>query len=212
MAQMAVTGLRLFGVVPIPERGAIPPLTPDTTLIPVRELGAVVRAAPYARVEMSDAEVEDYSRTVGAIFERLTIVPAPFGAVFRSAAQVARWLEIHYIALTEGVLFVDGRCEARVHITTDGEPPAQAEEAAKADGNALATDCFRTLRRQAAAAVPLRQSPPQTLLSGAFLVDRARWDEFADLVGEEGRRRAGLRFELTGPWPPYDFVRMDLGA
>jgi hypothetical protein len=31
-------------------------------------------------------------------------------------------------------------------------------------------------------------------------------------VQEQGRQAPNLRFELTGPWPPYDFIQMQLGA
>jgi len=48
----------------------------------------------------------------------------------------------------------------------------------------------------------------EMLLNAAYLMDDARADEFAALVRELGKRYRddGLRFELTGPWPPYNFV------
>lgn len=46
------------------------------------------------------------------------------------------------------------------------------------------------------------------LLKGAYLVDQANEDEFRHVLTEIGAEyeRYGLRFELTGPWPPYSFV------
>jgi hypothetical protein len=46
------------------------------------------------------------------------------------------------------------------------------------------------------------------LLKGAYLVDRAGEDEFRRVLTQTGAEydRYGLRFELTGPWPPYSFV------
>lgn len=48
----------------------------------------------------------------------------------------------------------------------------------------------------------------EMVLNAAYLMDDARADEFAGLVGkiEERYRDRGLRFQLTGPWPPYNFV------
>ena len=46
----------------------------------------------------------------------------------------------------------------------------------------------------------------------AFLVQRASWTEFSAHVQEQAKRYDELEFEQTGPWPPYDFVRMELGA
>jgi hypothetical protein len=50
------------------------------------------------------------------------------------------------------------------------------------------------------------------VLSAAFLVEQDLWKDFASEVEEQGKRAPNLRFELTGPWPPYDFVQMQLGA
>jgi hypothetical protein len=50
------------------------------------------------------------------------------------------------------------------------------------------------------------------VLSAAFLVEQELWTEFAKEVEERGKQAPNLRFELTGPWPPYDFVQMQLGS
>jgi hypothetical protein len=48
----------------------------------------------------------------------------------------------------------------------------------------------------------------ELVLNGAYLVDVARVGEFRAAVKELGDRhtRAGMRLEITGPWPPYSFV------
>ena len=46
----------------------------------------------------------------------------------------------------------------------------------------------------------------------AFLVEREHWGQFMTLLKEEQRRLPDLRFEHTGPWPAYDFVRLDLNG
>jgi hypothetical protein len=47
-----------------------------------------------------------------------------------------------------------------------------------------------------------------TQLKGAYLVEEARDGEFRRVLEELGREYEpfGIRFELTGPWPPYSFV------
>jgi hypothetical protein len=89
--------------------------------------------------------------------------------------------------------------------------PTEDVDADDADHVALANECFRTLRRFAVAALPLRPDEGR-LLSGAYLVERGDYGDFEQRVKEQARRAPGLRFQVTGPWPPYDFVRMDLGA
>ena len=52
----------------------------------------------------------------------------------------------------------------------------------------------------------------EMLLNGAYLVpDRTRFEHaLADLARE--RRGEGIELELTGPWPPYNFVPEELGS
>jgi gas vesicle protein GvpL/GvpF len=46
------------------------------------------------------------------------------------------------------------------------------------------------------------------VLNGAYLVERERTDDLRALVNEleEHHRPLGVRIELSGPWPPYNFV------
>lgn len=70
-------------------------------------------------------------------------------------------------------------------------------------------------------AIDARTRPPQNrdlsghegemVLNAAYLVERERTDELRQLVTEleEHHRQLGARIELTGPWPPYNFVAAD---
>jgi hypothetical protein len=52
------------------------------------------------------------------------------------------------------------------------------------------------------------------ILNGAYLVETKRTEGLRRLLSElEDRHRAlGARLELTGPWPPYNFVSREAGA
>ena len=73
---------------------------------------------------------------------------------------------------------------------------------------------MRVLRGQAAATVsiPVNEQDMQVVANASFLVDLDKWEVFADLVEKEDTRHTSLDFNLTGPWPPYDFVRMQFGG
>jgi hypothetical protein len=47
---------------------------------------------------------------------------------------------------------------------------------------------------------------PQLLLSGAYLVNRERADEFRRCVEGLAKDHPALRILCTGPWPPYHFT------
>jgi hypothetical protein len=48
--------------------------------------------------------------------------------------------------------------------------------------------------------------------SAAFLVERDHWKDFLRAVAEQHEAHHGLKFEVTGPWAPYDFVQMQFGS
>jgi gas vesicle protein GvpL/GvpF len=62
-------------------------------------------------------------------------------------------------------------------------------------------------RRRPASELPRDAGP--LLLDAAFLVPRSRSAGFRTLVAREAKRlgRLGYRVALTGPWPPYTFVK-----
>ncbi|MGQ0813916.1 MAG: GvpL/GvpF family gas vesicle protein [Gemmatimonadota bacterium] len=45
-------------------------------------------------------------------------------------------------------------------------------------------------------------------MSAAFLVDRASWVEFIERIEDFGAHHRRFTFDVTGPWPAYDFVRI----
>ena len=201
-----MNGLRLYGVATLAHADDRP-LVDSTGVVALRDIGAIVRPSAYTIPPLDDIEMLECERIVEEVFRANTILPAPCGTVFKSEEHVRRWLELNYVALVEGIHFVDGRCEARVHAA---DVPAEGDESAEIDNAALATESFRALRRYAVASLPLRPEEGR-LLSGAFLVERAEYSGFELRVTEQARR-VGLQFNLTGPWPPYDFVRLDFGV
>jgi hypothetical protein len=201
-----VSALLLYGVVGL-EAADTDSLGPGTTVVGFRDLGAVVAEAPYAAHVPGPADVEHHRSVIEPIFTRRPFLPAPVGIVFRSREAVIRWLELHYVTLSDGLSFVEGRVGARLHLSRRGGAPD------KIDVGTAAAEVFRTLRQHAAASVTLKPRDGTVRnASAAFLVERERWDGFLDMISEEARQRPELQFDQTGPWPPYDFVNMQFGV
>lgn len=163
-----------------------------------RDLEALVRPAPYRVPEMAQDLVAEHQRMVDGTMRKGTILPAPFGLVFRGRRAVIRFLEDQYIVLDEGLAFLDGHWELRLHITCE-EPTPEATE--------LGRHLYSELRRFARAAIPLPAADDR-VLSAAFLVERGAWIEFVERTDDLSADHAELGLDVTGPWPPYDFVRM----
>ena len=160
--------------------------------------------------DQDEAAASAHDLVVSALAAHGPVLPAPVGVVFRSRDSVQRWLELHYGALTDAMAFVENRVGARVHVF---RRPVEDDRTLGADVGAVAEDALRVLRQCAVATLPLRADKTTgVLLSAALLVEREKWSDLTEEVDAQSTLALGLRFELTGPWPPYDFVQMQLEA
>lgn len=212
MAQAALSSLRLYGVAAV-ESGQTTSLAEGTTLVHYRALAAIVEPSSYAPINLDDGEMAKYLAVLEKAYLHVAVLPAPPGTVFKSQSTLVRWLELHYFTLTEALSVVEGHAAARVSITTQGRQEDGDEEKSLA---ALAAESLRLLRSQAAATVTLPKADGDdedgVVARASFLIDSQRWQSFQDTVSKEARRQSALDFKVTGPWPPYDFVRMQFGG
>lgn len=218
MAQTPLNGLQLYGVAAF-DSALHQPLAEGTTLVQFRALAGVVSPSKYHRVTLDDDLARDYTRVLEEVQASTAVLPAPPGTVFKSKENLARWLELHYFTLTQALGSIEGHGQARLTITkTPGVDAADATSGELKESSkqllATATQSMRVLRGQAAATVslPVPEDDTHIVAHASFLVDLENWAAFADLVRAEDKRQTSLDFHLSGPWPPYDFVRMQFGG
>jgi gas vesicle protein GvpL/GvpF len=214
MAQASVSALRLYGVAAV-ESGQATSLVEGTTLVHYRALAAIVEHTTYSVSTLPEEETDRYLRVLEQAYEHSSVLPAPPGTVFQSHSVLTRWLELHYFTLTEALSVIEGHSAARVSITTHSRADNGETDANKSFA-ALAAESLRLLRSQAAATVTLPKADGDdedgVVARASFLVDSQRWETFKDTVSKEAQRQSALEFRVTGPWPPYDFVRMQFGG
>src|SRR5262249_29827251 len=181
-------------------------------LVPFRDLGAVVSETKrFALDDPGPSTIAAHRAIVDSVFRQAAVLPAPVGVVFRTPDVLKRWMELHYVSLSDALEFVEDRAVARVHIVrADGKVD---ELEAGSDLAAAASESLRALRRGAVSSVPLRHEQITGLtLSASFLIERDLWKDFLAAVEEQRDAHNRLRFDVTGPWAPYDFVRMQFGG
>ena len=191
-----------------------------------RDLAAVVADAPYAVPGLEGLPV--YRDVVESVFREQAVLPAPPGVVFRDRDVLMQWMELHYFTLLDALAFVEDRAVARVAVAPvvpavpvpagpgpaaepaePAEPAGGAEEEAarREASEAVLRDALRVLRRHAVASIAVGGDGSYAA-AASFLVERTRWDLFAGVVRQENERLTDFTLRLSGPWPPYDFVRM----
>lgn len=184
----------------------------DIEFMPFRDLCAVVsEQSNFTLADPTSADVERHRAIVDGIFRRTAVLPAPLGTLFRATDVLMRWMELHYVALTGALEFVEDRNAARIHIVrADGKPE---DRETGSDLAAAAAESFRALRRRSVAVVPLRlEQVTGLVLSAAFLVERDLWKDFLRAVDEQQDAHDLLRYDVSGPWAPYDFIGMRFGG
>lgn len=205
-----MTSLQFYGIVPL-EPGMGSPVE-GTSLVGFRSIAAVVSSTGYKRQDPDAKVLTEYADVVEAVFELMPILPAPPATIFRSRNVLSRWLELHYLALTDTLAALEGSASARLTIRLkDGTLTDQTVT----EWGVFATGSLRTLRGLASAIASQAengQGDPNVLSRTSFLVQRDRWGAFEAGVREEKRRHPNLDYTLTGPWPPYDFVRMQFNS
>ncbi len=173
-----------------------------TEMVAFRDLAALVGEPPHD----GDPTLAHYRRVVESVFRRQGVIPAPPGTVFRDAGLVMQWLELHYFTLLDALGFLEDRAVARVTVAraTGNEPGGgQLDVAAET----VLQDSLRVLRRHAVATASV-DGDGERPVATSYLVDQERWEHFARVVEEAGARLPDFTLALSGPWPPYDFVRM----
>lgn len=210
MAQSPVKAMRFFGVAASDGKGAAP-LAVGTAVVHFRQISAIVQDSDYAKIEVTAEELQKYLAIVEEVYAHTPILPAPPGTVFRSEDNLMRWLELHYFTLVEALAQVDGHAAARLTLSI-GETPRNGEAAEKFQ--TLASQALRGFRKKSAATIthPPADNAGGMIVTASFLVETEKWQEFADAVAAEAKKHREFDFDLTGPWPPYDFVQMQFGG
>lgn len=167
-----------------------------------RGLEALTRSSLFETPQLDDTAVLGHQRVLDSALRRGTVLPAPFGIVFRNRRQVLRLLQTQYDVLQDGLEFLDGHWELRIHMLP---ATGQTVNAALSD---LAMQVYTELRRGVRAGVPFAREDERRLLSAAFLVERTAWLDFMHRADDLGSQHPDLSFDITGPWPAYDFVRL----
>ena len=194
-------GLYLYGVVRARGWRGFERRSSEIQRIRYRDIEALVKTTGFELPRDVDAGLADHQKVVEGMMRRATVLPAPFGVVFRGKRPLIRMLQDQYLVFDEGLSLLEGHWELRLHISS-----AAVGEVEDALSNE-AMEIYSELRRFARAAVPF-PSEGKRVLSSAFLVDRTSWVEFIERIEDFGSHHSALTFDVTGPWPAYDFVRL----
>ena len=209
----------------------------ELAMVPWRELAAVTGQTGDDGAPVTVEAVLHHEAVVEAVRRQGPALPVRFGTVFRDATSVASALAERYEPLAADLDRLGDKVELSLTAlwaapaSSDGPAPAPQEEAAPAGQgagarylHARAAEIRRdeALKERARAvaqeldqvlgglALERRVSflpTPGVAVRSAYLLDPAGVEAFKAAFEATRRARGEVRVLLTGPWPPYTFMR-----
>ncbi|WP_440764506.1 GvpL/GvpF family gas vesicle protein [Natronorubrum sp. DTA7] len=172
-----------------------------------RRLNAVVSDIDTTSPEETDEDAQRHDDVLREIMERdggRAIVPMQFGMAFESDRALKNVLRGARPAFRRALNDVEGRIELGLKIVR--------EEDADVDDDAVEEAVADELESIAAQSVPNDLFSDRLVLNRSYLVEREDREAFDDAVAELEEQYDDLMFRYTGPFAPYSFVDVKIGA
>lgn len=171
-------------------------------------LAAVVTDIDTMDPELTDENArahDDVLQTVLVAEGGRTVVPMQFGSVFKNARALKNVLRGGRRAFTKSLRETEGLAEFGVKLVAEEGATVDAEEIREDAGEKLATASVEEAENDLFS--------DRLVMNRSYLVDREErmaFDEAVDAITDE--YSDVLTVQYTGPWPPYNFVDIEIGA
>jgi hypothetical protein len=210
--------------------------TGDLTMVAWRELAAVTRWMGTDVAPLTTGAMLHHEAVVEAVRAQGPALPVRFGTMFSDATSVATAIEERYEALAADLHRLGDNVELGLTALWAAPPSSEESAFGSADDTPITQGAgarylragVARLRRDEAVrerarvvahqldhvlggwALDRRVSllpTPRIAVRAAYLLDPAGVDAFRAVFDAMRRDRCDVRLLLTGPWPPYSFVR-----
>ncbi len=170
-----------------------------------RRLGAVVSDIDTTEPEETDEDAQRHDDVLRTVMEKgHTIVPMQFGMAFESDRALKNVLRGALPAFRRALNDIEGRIELGCKIVRD--------EDAVVDREAIEESVAEELEPIAAQSVGNDLFSDRLVLNRSYLVDRDDQEAFDDAIVRLEEKHEDLTFRYTGPFAPYSFVDVKIGA
>ncbi len=194
-----------------------------------RDFAPVVSNAAVKKYEVSDEDVELHRRVEEQVMKEHSVLPVAYGMVFKNKKLLLFAMSAGYKAMKKAMNEVDNRVELGVKVflskeaaAWDGKEKCKSEKllesfnkrgVCKAYPNTAQAEVsafLEVLKKKAVQSKELKLFSDRLVMNASFLVDRDKIDDFSGEVGQLGNKYANLKIQYSGPWPPYNFVDIQI--
>lgn len=171
------------------------------------DVSAVVSDIDTVEPDQSDENVRAHNDVLQETLEHgggRTVVPMQFGMAFKDEATLTNLLKGAKATFTRALDEVEGKVELGLKVITG--------DGADVDAMEIQQEAAERFDPIAAATERGGQFSDRLVLNRSYLIERADQEAFNEAVGQFEEDYPDLLVQYTGPWPPYNFVDIQIGA
>lgn len=170
-------------------------------------LSALVTDIDTVEPEQSDENTRAHDEVLQQLLQYdggRTVVPMQYGMAFKNARTLKSVLREARPAFTRALREVEDDVELGLKVLT--------EEDAEVDEEAIREEVTERFDERAISVTSDDLFSDRLIVNRSFLIDRDERDAFDRAVGEFEDDHEELLVQYTGPWAPYNFVDIEIGA
>lgn len=171
------------------------------------DVSAVVSDIDTVEPDQSDENVRAHNDVLQEALEYdggRTVVPMQFGMAFKDEATLKNLLKGAKTTFTRALDEVEGKVELGLKVVTG--------DGADVDAMEIQQEAAERFDSIAAATERGGQFSDRLVLNRSYLIERDDQEAFNEAVGQFEEDYPDLLVQYTGPWPPYNFVDIQIGA
>jgi len=176
--------------------------------IPYRDVVAVVSDSPMEDCELTEDNTRGHEAVLRKVMEEHTVVPVEFGTTIKNERILRRLLMEAYNLARECLRLMDNKVELGLKAVLNEDivfvDPEKREE--------CVSDILASLKTTAKQAVTGDLFSDRLILNVSFLVNKEDIDAFSEKVAQLQEKYPMLKLLYSGPWAPYNFVYIKIGA
>ena len=150
---------------------------------------------------VEETEAMLHAEILNKLAQKITIIPMAFGTVFKDQEILENILTKSHQTAKATLKLIDGKVELGVKVVKKG---------LEDEPNGLAKEILEPLTKLAVKTIQGDKFSDRLLLNNSFLVEKKKFSQFSEKVGELEEKSPELKFLYTGPWPPYSFVNIKI--
>ncbi|KTG10952.1 protein gvpF [Haloprofundus marisrubri] len=185
----------------------LPGVDDATTVYTVdyRRYSAIVSDIETMEPEETDENARLHDDVLQAVIEDRTVVPMRFGMTFKNGRALKGVLRGGQRAFRRALMNVDGKVELGVKLVT--------EEGVEIDRDAVREDVTERLGAVSDQRAENDLFSDRLVVNDSYLVAHEDREAFGEVMGDVTETYEGeLKVQYTGPWAPYNFVDIEIGA